>query len=552
MKTDPRCRTAPPPAGRRRGRVWLGTLLAVLGIASVLVVAADARSRTLIENTLLLAAAGSAVSLPVGTVLAWLVLRTDLPGRKTFLAVFVAMLFVPLYLQAAAWQAGFGLQGWQTLIFRAPPLLEGWAGAVWVHAVAALPWVVLIVGAGFSLIEPELEQQALLNASARRVFARVSLPAAAGAITVAAVWIWIVAAGDMTVTDLFVVRTYAEEVYTRVAVGRQPGEAPLAILPGAVLCAWLVLAGLVLAARLAPGDRPPSLRRGHVFSLGPWRVPLAILLVTLLLFIVGVPLGNLCYKAGVLVTQTDAGRLRSWSAGKCLAVVLCAPIRYQREFGWSLGIGVLAATASVAAAIPLAWIARAGRLRAAAVLVVTAALLALPGPVVGLAVIHLLNRPEIPLLVRLYDQSILAPWLALSVRGAGPAVLILWHAFRFVPRDVLDAAAVDGAGPVARLVRIVLPASRPALGVAWLVALAVALGDLAASILVVPPGVQTLSIRIFELLHYGVEDQVAGIALALVALFVALAAAVTRLTGYSVGSAALSDALGAAGASELD
>ena len=96
----------------------------------------------------------------------------------------------------------------------------------------------------------------------------------------------------------------------------------------------------------------------------------------------------------------------------------------------SLGIGVLAATASVAAAIPLAWIARAGRLRTAAVLVVTAALLALPGPVVGLAVIHLLNRPEIPLLVRLYDQSILAPWLALSVRGAGPAVLILWHAFR--------------------------------------------------------------------------------------------------------------------------
>jgi iron(III) transport system permease protein len=57
-----------------------------------------------------------------------------------------------------------------------------------------------------------------------------------------------------------------------------------------------------------------------------------------------------------------------------------------------------------------------------------------------------------------------------------------------------------------------------ALALAWLLAMVVAVGDLAASILVVPPGVTTLSIRIFGLLHYGVEDQVAGICLALAVL----------------------------------
>ena len=63
--------------------------------------------------------------------------------------------------------------------------------------------------------------------------------------------------------------------------------------------------------------------------------------------------------------------------------------------------------------------------------------------------------------------------------------------------------------------------------------MAVAWGDLAASVLVVPPGVTTLSIRIFGLLHYGVEDQVAGICLALVAVFAAvavLAAGIARLS----------------------
>ena len=138
----------------------------------------------------------------------------------------------------------------------------------------------------------------------------------------------------------------------------------------------------------------------------------------------------------------------------------------------------------------------------------------------------MLNQPGCPLLVKLYDQSILAPVAALAIRGLPVATLILWHAFATLPREVLDAAAVDGAGPIGRLVRIALPSRLPALALAWLVALAVALGDLAASILVAPPGVTTLSIRIFGLLHYGVEDQVAGICLAQVLLFAAIAAAV--------------------------
>jgi iron(III) transport system permease protein len=97
---------------------------------------------------------------------------------------------------------------------------------------------------------------------------------------------------------------------------------------------------------------------------------------------------------------------------------------------------------------------------------------------------------------------------------------------------MLELAAVDGAGPIAQLCRVALPVRWPAVVLAFLVSLAVALGDLAASILVVPPGVTTLSIRIFGLLHYGVEDQVAGICLALVAMFALLTAAAVGLAFY--------------------
>ena len=182
-------------------------------------------------------------------------------------------------------------------------------------------------------------------------------------------------------------------------------------------------------------------------------------------------------------------------------------------------------------AIPLAWFARRSSWRAMPLVAVTAVCLAVPGPVLGLAVIWLLNRPDCPWLLFLYDRSILAPWLALFVRGLPAAALILWHALGTVPGELLESAAVDGAGPITRLWRIALGSRRPAVAVAFLAALAVGLGDLAASILVEPPGVKTLSIQVFNLLHYGVEDQVAGVCLALIILFGWLAWAVAYLAG---------------------
>ena len=114
--------------------------------------------------------------------------------------------------------------------------------------------------------------------------------------------------------------------------------------------------------------------------------------------------------------------------------------------------------------------------------------------------------------------------MALTVRAMGPAVLVLWHGVRTIPQPMLDSAATEGCGSLGQLGRIVLPQRLPALAVAWLIGLALALGDLTASILVVPPGVETLSIHIFNLVHYGVEDQVAGICLALTGTLGALAA----------------------------
>jgi ABC-type spermidine/putrescine transport system permease subunit II len=61
------------------------------------------------------------------------------------------------------------------------------------------------------------------------------------------------------------------------------------------------------------------------------------------------------------------------------------------------------------------------------------------------------------------------------------------------------------------------------------VAFAVAAGDLAATILVAPPGVMTLPTQIFNLIHSGVDDLVAGVCLTLILGYGLLATIVVGL-----------------------
>ncbi len=195
----------------------------MLGAIAVLIAVTDDRSQALLRNTAWLVSGTLAVAVPVGVVLGLLFSRTDLPGRRFFAASFLALFLVPLYLQAAAWQAGFGLSGWYTTLASGDldqPLLSGWCAAIWIHACAATPWVALFVGLAARNVDLGLEESALLDMTPAAVFRKVTLRTMAPAVVIAAIWVAVQAAGEMTVTDFYGIRTYSEEVYTDRDMGR--------------------------------------------------------------------------------------------------------------------------------------------------------------------------------------------------------------------------------------------------------------------------------------------------------------------------------------------
>lgn len=528
-------------------------LLTVAGCLPLVVAAwqvFDPRVARLWTNTAWLACGAALLAVPIGTLLALAIAKTDVPGRWEALWLLVAMLFVPLFLIAGAWDAGFGLQGWRTLAsnphLSVAPWLSGWRAAIWIHALGAVPPVALIVVVALRAVEPELEEDAALCAPPWRVLVHVTIPRIAPAFLVASLLVAVTSTIEIAVTDLYQIRTFAEEVYTQSALGSfdfDPAvinnwpSAPLGpaglwfgvLLSGALGVALLAAAGR-LGVDVADARQSPS----WIWRLARMRWLVAATMWSILLLVVGVPIANLVQKSGVLVTATETGRVRTWSMAKAVERVASAPWENRGEILQTIVIGTGATTAALAFGAPLAWSLRGARRTPFFRFVAIALCLTIPGPVLGVAVIRLLNQsPDSPLafLAPLYDSRF-APWLVQTIRALPMVALVLWAALATVPQSIIDAATTDGVGWWGQLLRIALPQRLGAVVAAWIIGLAVCAGELAATILVMPPARHTvISVRVFQLLHYGVDDRVAAISLVMalgIAALTAIAALLAR------------------------
>jgi ABC-type Fe3+ transport system permease subunit len=239
---------------------------------------------------------------------------------------------------------------------------------------------------------------------------------------------------------------------------------------------------------------------------------------------IGLPIASLLSKAGFVVQHAGEERIRSWSLAACLAQVAHVPGHFARELIGTVAVAAGAATLALLVAIGLSWPARRGGQSAIPALIAVVLGLSIPGPLVGAALIQIFNHDLPPLipqaggvpkswLLILYDNTPLLPIIAQAIRALPLAILLLWHSFATLSDNLLSAAALDGLSPLRVFVRIALPQRWPAIAAAWLVALAIAAGDLAWCHLVTPPGLDLLQRRVFGLVHSGVEEQVAAISL---------------------------------------
>ncbi len=481
-------------------------------------------------ESLRLVGATEIMALPVGLALALVLFRTDAWGRRGLLALLGVAAFVPLPLHATAWLGAFGNAG-RAQVIGGSPWLVGWSGAAFVHAAAALPWVVFLAGVGFLTVEPELEEAALLDLSAGWVLWRVTLRRGIGAIAAAAVGVAVLTAGDMTVTDLLQVRTYAEEAYLQYNLGNGPGAAAAVALPPVVVLGGLIAWGVHALLSADPARLASAASRARVWRLGRGRLPMGLLAWIVVGNAIALPVYSLLWRAGRVGGRAAIGRAPGWSMAGLAGTLGYAWGEAAGPLGQSLAVALAGASVAVVLAWLLAWSARTSRVWRGVAAGTLALALALPGPVAGMALVFAYR--DWPLV---YDSAVMLV-LAAILRILPYALLIVWPATRSIAPAFLDAAAVDGLGPIGRAVRVGLPLTRGALVAAWGVSFALALGELPATNLVAPPGLTPLSVVIWGLLHTGVESHLAGVVLVMLgAVSMAGVFAALTLKGLSVRS----------------
>jgi iron(III) transport system permease protein len=139
-------------------------------------------------------------------------------------------------------------------------------------------------------------------------------------------------------------------------------------------------------------------------------------------------------------------------------------------------------------------------------------LFTLPGTVIGIGLIGLWNKPMTSVIYGTPAIIILGYLAQYSVLPMRITSATLAH----IPRSLEDAARLSGASWFTTLMRVVAPLANRGLMAAWLISYVFCLRDLGISMIVYPPGYDTLPVRILTLAANGAPDLIAALCVILI------------------------------------
>ncbi|WP_432169659.1 ABC transporter permease [Streptomyces sp. 1222.5] len=204
-----------------------------------------------LQLSLITATAATAVSLVLGVPLAWLLARTEFPGRGLVRALVTLPLVLPPVVGGVALLLALGRNG------VVGQWLDAWfgitlpfttAGVVIAEAFVAMPFLVISVEGTLRAADPRYEEAATtLGASRFTAFRRVTLPLIAPGVAAGSVLAWARALGEFGATITFAGnfpgRTQTMPLAVYLALQNDP-EAAIALSLVLLTVSIAVLAGL--------------------------------------------------------------------------------------------------------------------------------------------------------------------------------------------------------------------------------------------------------------------------------------------------------------------
>lgn len=502
----------------------------------------DERIASLIGNSLWFAVGSAVLSLAVGTSLAYLQVRTDVPFKALFFAASIIPLIIPGILYTIAWiflaSPDIGLLNKMLEpVFgsAAVDIFTVW-GMIWVEGLHLSPIVFLLMVAAFRSMDPSLEESALMSGASRvQVFRRITVPLIRPAIGAAVLIMTVRGLESFEVPALLGLQNGIYVFTSRIYFVLRSYPPDLAAA-GALAVGLLVLAMIGVAISNFAGRAAKNYQtvtgkgfRPRPMRLGKWRPVMGAAIIVYFLLTVALPLLVLLYTSLLKFYQAPSGAAFASMSLDNYASLLNLP-KAMTALQNSLFLGVGTATVVMAGMAIAAWVVVRSKVPGRAIVDQLSFLpLVVPGLVLGLALSFVYLRSPIPIYGTIFILLIayVTRYMPYGMRYAVTSM-------QQISAELEESAQVSGASWWQTFRKVLLPLLAPGLMAGWIYILVVSFRELSSSILLYSPGNEVLSILIFEQYENGEFTVLSALGVVMVLTLVVLVTVAYKL-GAKIG-----------------
>jgi iron(III) transport system permease protein len=506
----------------------------------------SSRNAAVLTNTFGISLVKTLLSMGLALALAWIVARTDTPGRRTLESLIALPFFIPPILTATAWgmlatpRGGLINLAWTGVTGSPEPLVNvySYGGVIWHMMQYTTPFLFLLFAAALRSMDPSLEESSRMSgASAWTTFRKVTLSLMLP-VTTSGFILAFVRGVEAFESPLFFgtparIQVLTTEIYNRIHHDTEPdyqGATALAffvmaLLSLLVLWQWRLLGSRSFLTVTGRGYQP------RVTSLGRWRfltlaLALAFIFVTVVLPVGQLVLGSFFkffgfYRKDMLTLQhyRDVWESRL----------------FFRALSNTLLLGVAGATAAMLLGSVVAYVVVRTRLSLRRVVEALAWLpWMMPGMVLGVGFLWAYALLPGPFAIYGTRWALFLAYLTLSLPLAARTMAV---AFSRISADLEECSRIHGASFWTTFRRILLSLAWPSFAVGWMFLFFIILRELSASILLYGPGSEVLSIVVMRLWSEGKAEEVSVVALVMLVFVLAFRLIESRIVKtHEVGS----------------
>jgi iron(III) transport system permease protein len=496
-----------------------------------------------ISNTVSLSATRQFFSLLIGIFIAWLIARTDLPGRKYIEIGFWIALYMPILPVTLSWVLLLGGNGAlvnQYLIewgLISEPIfnLYSWWGIIWVHLMTAtLAVKVFLLVPAFRSLDSSLEEAARASGvspfgTLRRIVVPIMMPT-----ILVVMLLGMVRSMQGFEVELILGTPAGIDVYSTIIYRAMTQEPPLYGLSSALALTFLLtLAPFVILQQWYAHKRSFASVSGkfsnRVQELGIYRWPLFWVVISLVLLMTLVPFVFLTMatfmKLFGIFDMPDPWTYQNWQDAIASGNIV-------NSFFNTLKLGVSASIIGMILFTTIAYVAAktnySGR-KALDFLTWLPALI--PGIVLSLALLEVFTRSPI---FRPFYGTLVVMVVAIVIASMTTGSQIIRSALGRLSNELEEAAWAAGGGRLYTIRRVVLPLIAPSIAVIGLDVFAHATAAVGAIALLATGSTQPLSILQLDFLNAGNFEAGAVVGL-LIMILTVICALLARYIGLRAG-----------------